>query len=110
MPKQRRRKQRAARAREREAERHRPGAGRWEVRYSGPDETAWRTEARRLVTEERVASDDLWLDMMCGRGDHPTAYRVSVFVPHTGGAVDAGETEGTGGAKEPGDAGAAENA
>ncbi|MET9350338.1 hypothetical protein [Streptomyces termitum] len=93
MPKQRRRKQRAAREREREAERHRPGAGRWEVRYSGLDETAWRTEARRLITEEGVSSEDLRLDMLCGRGDHPTAYRASVFVPHAG---DAQETGGAG--------------
>ncbi|MFD4374213.1 hypothetical protein [Streptomyces sp. NPDC058486] len=81
MPGQRRRKQREARTRERWAERHAPGAGHWERRFVTQDEAAWRAEVRRVGAQEpRLAPEDIRLDRLCGRGDHPTTYVLSVFV------------------------------
>lgn len=58
------------------------GPGRWTVVYETTDETRWRTEVRRLMTEHEVKDPRKFrLDRLCGRTLLPTTYRLSVFVP-----------------------------
>ncbi|WP_060179458.1 hypothetical protein [Streptomyces sp. IMTB 1903] len=80
MPGQRRRRQR----RQRHEERHRPEAvpGRWEPLYETQEQAELREFLRRLRDEGRVTDPaHIRIDTFCGRLTHPTAYRVSVYVP-----------------------------
>ncbi|MFD9337962.1 hypothetical protein ACFWBF_26705 [Streptomyces sp. NPDC060028] len=77
MPGQRKRRNRQEAARRRRAE----TPGRWEPLFSTQDEVEFRDHVRRLYEEGAVTADQLRLDTFCGRLEHPTTYRVSVFVP-----------------------------
>lgn len=88
MPGQRRRREREARRAE--ARTAREARGRWEVLFETTDEAEWRAYRQRAGGgSARFGADDLRVDVLCGRGAHPTAYRVSVLVPgdpdHDGG-------------------------
>ena len=80
MPGQRRRREREARrAGARVA---REARGRWEVLFETTDEAEWRAY-RRSGRGKPVGlrEEDLRVDVLCGRGAHPTIYRLSMLVP-----------------------------
>ncbi|APU40743.1 hypothetical protein ACFCYM_10085 [Streptomyces sp. NPDC056254] len=80
MPGQRRRKQR----RQRHDERHRPEnvPGRWEPLFESQEHAELRDFLRSLRAAGTVADPaHIRIDTFCGRLNHPTAYRVSVYVP-----------------------------
>ncbi|NYJ33850.1 hypothetical protein [Nocardiopsis aegyptia] len=80
MPKQRRRREREARRRA-ERERRVEG-GRWEVVLETTDEADWHERRGRVRADlAHVRDEDLRIDVLCGRGIHPTTYRLSVLVP-----------------------------
>ncbi|MGZ9935498.1 hypothetical protein ACXNSR_37110 [Streptomyces sp. NC-S4] len=79
MPGQRKRKRRQAAEWQRLAARTSPDAGRWEVVFETRDSAELRTHLRRL----REAGTDVSMvriDMLCGRLEYPSGYRVSRFV------------------------------
>ncbi|MFF2191999.1 hypothetical protein [Streptomyces sp. NPDC058157] len=78
MPGQRKRRERQRR--EADARREREASGRWERRF----ETLDHDELRAYVAElarSGVHSEDIRIDMLCGRLVQPTWYVVSVLVP-----------------------------
>ncbi|KOX11963.1 hypothetical protein [Nocardiopsis sp. NRRL B-16309] len=80
MPGQRRRREREARRRA--AREQRESEGRWEVVFETTDEAEWRGRHGRVRTDlAQVRDEDLRVDVLCGRGAHPTTYRLSVLVP-----------------------------
>jgi hypothetical protein len=81
MPGQRRRREREARRRA--ARERRESEGRWEVVFETTDEAEWRAfrfRARAAGALDRFADEDLRVDVLCGRGTQPTAYRLSALV------------------------------
>ncbi|WP_157982503.1 hypothetical protein [Nocardiopsis sp. FIRDI 009] len=82
MPGQRRRREREA-ARRRARER-REGEGRWAVLFETDDPEVFRAY-RNGEEVARLADDDLRIDVLCGRGENPTWYRISGLVPHADG-------------------------
>lgn len=78
MPGQRKRKERERR--EADARRARETSGRWERRFSTLDEGELRAYLAQLA-RSGVNSDDIRVDMACGRLVNPTGYTVSVLVP-----------------------------
>ncbi|MFD8818120.1 hypothetical protein ACFV23_43200 [Streptomyces sp. NPDC059627] len=59
-----------------------PEAGRWETVFETQDESEWRALLHRLRnSEERIDWTNARLDVLCGRLERPTTYRLSVFVP-----------------------------
>jgi hypothetical protein len=80
MPGQRRRREREARRRA--AREQRESEGRWEVVFETTDEAEWRAfRARPAGALDGFADEDLRVDVLCGRGTHPTTYRLSALVP-----------------------------
>ncbi|MFF3561595.1 hypothetical protein ACFYXS_16285 [Streptomyces sp. NPDC002574] len=82
MPGQRERKRQQRDERERAAARCAPDTGHWEVLFETDDAVEWRAHMRRLRSSDtRIDWTAVRMDMFCGRLVHPTAYRLSVFVP-----------------------------
>lgn len=80
MPGQRKRKQR--RLRETDRRSLPEGPGRWETLLSTEDHEEFRTFVHRMYAQGLATDPNLVrLDQFCGRLQHPTTYRVSVFVP-----------------------------
>ncbi|WNI20487.1 hypothetical protein [Streptomyces sp. ITFR-16] len=80
---QRKRKRRQEAERQRAAARTAPDKGRWTVVLETGDESALQAELGRL-REAFVDESMLRIDTLCGRLTHPTAYRLSRFVPGPG--------------------------
>lgn len=80
---QRKRKRRQEAERQRIAARTAPDVGRWAVVFETGDESELHAELGRL-REERVDESMIRIDTLCGRLTHPTAYRLSRFVPTSG--------------------------
>ncbi|MDT0328898.1 hypothetical protein [Nocardiopsis lambiniae] len=74
-----RRERERRRARERSA---RHASGRWEILFETTDPAEMRAHrARERDRLKRYREDDLRLDVLCGRLEQDTWYRLSVFVP-----------------------------
>ncbi|MGW7544618.1 hypothetical protein ACWGKQ_26470 [Streptomyces sp. NPDC054770] len=59
-----------------------PDTGRWETVFETQDESEWRARLRRpRNSEQRFDWTNARLDVLCGRLERPTTYRLSVFVP-----------------------------
>ncbi|MGW4380153.1 hypothetical protein [Kitasatospora sp. NPDC004531] len=86
MPGQRKRKrQQQELAREHAARYYAQGAGSWQVLLSSGDHAELKAYVNELsAAEPDLRSDDLRIDMFCGRDEHPTRYRLSRFVPNPG--------------------------
>ncbi|WP_339133897.1 hypothetical protein WJM95_31480 [Streptomyces sp. f51] len=80
MPGQRKRKRRQEAERRRIADRTASDAGHWEVVFETYDQTELREHAIHL-RKTGTAESMMRIDMLCGRLVHPTAYRLSRFVP-----------------------------
>ncbi|MFF3446398.1 hypothetical protein ACFYXJ_04550 [Streptomyces sp. NPDC002667] len=80
MPGQRKRKRRQEAERRRTAARTALDAGRWEVVFETHDQAELREHALHL-RKTGTAESMIRIDMLCGRLVHPTAYRLSRFVP-----------------------------
>lgn len=80
MPGRRRRREREARRAE--ARTAREARSRWEVLFETTDEADWHAYHRRGRGKPvGLSEEDLRVDVLCGRGAHPTTYRLSVLVP-----------------------------
>jgi hypothetical protein len=54
------------------------------VVFETTDEAEWRAFRSRARVDgalDRFADEDLRVDVLCGRGTQPTAYRLSALVP-----------------------------
>ncbi|MFJ2782848.1 MULTISPECIES: hypothetical protein [unclassified Streptomyces] len=59
-----------------------PRTGRWEVLFETRDESEWNDHLRRLrAGPERIDWTSTRVDVLCGRLERATTYRLSRFVP-----------------------------
>ncbi|MER8230628.1 hypothetical protein [Streptomyces sp. NPDC094049] len=79
-----------------------PGAGRWEVLFETRDESEWRAHIRRLrAGPERIDWTSTRVDVLCGRLERATTYRLSRFAPASASAFDSGSDSAHGSATGP---------
>jgi hypothetical protein len=84
VPGQKKRRDRAQEAQRRLERRTAPDAGRWVVQFETQDHAEWCGYLRRLrAGPERIDPELVRLDTFCGRDEHPTTYRMSLFVPNS---------------------------
>ncbi|MET9774329.1 hypothetical protein ABZ023_08645 [Streptomyces sp. NPDC006367] len=61
------------------------GPGHWQVVLETQDEAEWHARLRQLRTgAERIDWSATRIDVLCGRLERATTYRLSLFVPGPG--------------------------
>ncbi|MFD9112894.1 hypothetical protein [Streptomyces bottropensis] len=103
MPGQRRRRHGRQVEARRDAARFASDAGRWEVLLETQDESEWHARLRDLrASDSGIDWTAVRVDRICGRGTHPTTFRLSLFVPRATPRPGQAPPHGTVGASDDG--------